>query len=85
VRTITGDWVALIPVTLSDAEKRCLETIEQLGSYTPWPGSTVDPEALEALEESEFLTAHRRDGALVYSLTETGRLWLKGCNRVDDK
>ena len=27
-----GDWVALLPVTLSTAEKHCLETIEQLAS-----------------------------------------------------
>jgi hypothetical protein len=77
-----NDWVALLPVTLSDAERRCLVTIEQLGSYiTGAPYTAIDPDTLSALEAREFLAPHRERvmGPWVYQLTETGRLWLKRC------
>ena len=80
-----NNWVALLPITLTDTEKRCLETIEQLGSYTSGSGPEGDPEGLEALEEREFLRARRDHGALTYEPTETGKLWLQRCTEPTGK
>jgi len=68
-----GDWVALLPVTLSTAEKHCLETIEQLASplgasfaelsaVFKAEANAVEIDLADTLdrleEEQEFIAAH---------------------------
>jgi hypothetical protein len=76
-----------VNMTMNAKAKRPVEAIEGLGGeYRQWPGSTIDPSTLYELEERELLEAYSRDemtDAIVYRLTEIGRLWLKGCHRID--
>jgi len=86
-----GAWVALLPVSLSDAEKQCLEAIARLGSFAV--DTATYPEEIDRLEERGFLRRERRgetfsrgrsrnDGFDVYQLTELTKLWLQGCSRA---
>jgi hypothetical protein len=90
--TPTTDWVALMPVTLDDAAKQCLQEIERLGSYVCRPYISGDPENDTWAEKADALTdrgllsvrvIERGETGFakryVYTPTETGRLWLKRC------
>jgi hypothetical protein len=77
-----GAWVALLPVSLSDAEKQCLEAIARLGSFAV--DTATYPEEIDRLEESGLLSRERRgetfsrgrsrnDGFDVYQLTELAK------------
>jgi hypothetical protein len=81
--TNANNWVALVPITLGGFKKRCLEIVEQRGSYTMGEEDWFDAQysdELCSLEEGEFIRAHRDDnGEIFYRLTEIGRLWLKRC------
>ena len=77
-------WIAMIPISLSGAEKHCLEVIDRFGEYIDSAGySTIDPEVLQELEERDFIAVGRRmtPGSLVYSLTDIGRFWLRNSLR----
>ena len=81
-----GDWVARLPVTLNDAEKQCLELIEQRRD----DDIICDPDTAIELEAREFIESHSvrvaldvpthrvRDaddrGPLIYRITDTGQL-----------
>jgi hypothetical protein len=76
------DWIALLPVTLSDVEKQCLEVIASFGAYAK-PKMSFGSyfykylDELSSLQERKLLWSRRDDGAPVYGLTETGKLWLR--------
>jgi hypothetical protein len=91
-----GDWVGTLTLTimLSDVEKRCLEAIELLGSFSVGANDSNYPDEVETLLEREFLSRERQgetffrgrsrgDGVDVYHVTETGRLWLQNCRRTE--
>jgi hypothetical protein len=89
------DWIGTltITVTLSDSEKKCLEAIALLGSFSANSNDSY-PDEIDRLEEREFLHRERvgetfvrgrsrGDGVDVYHLTETAKLWLANCRPVD--
>jgi DNA-binding PadR family transcriptional regulator len=81
------DWIAMIPVTLSDDEKRALETVAQYGEYIAGAGySTIAQDALYELEERGFVTLPRRNetGHSVYTVTDIGKRWLQTCRRTEE-
>jgi DNA-binding PadR family transcriptional regulator len=81
------DWIAMIPVTLSDDEKRALETVAQYGEYVAGAGyGTIDQNALYELEESGFVAVPRRSetGHIVYTVTDIGKRWLQSCRRTEE-
>jgi hypothetical protein len=83
--TAKGDWVASIPVYLSDRERRCLRVIATRGTYEAGDGALDDlDDEIGALEEREFLSASRRGpaGPLVYVVTAIGQQWLSDSRRA---
>lgn len=87
----SAKWVAQLPVTLDDTEKRLLEAISLLGRFAA-TADDDEPEQLERLAELGFLSHERQgeaftragrgrgDGVDFYRLTDLGKLWLEGCN-----
>jgi hypothetical protein len=83
--TTKGEWVASIPVYLTDRERRALRLIAALGSYEPGAGVLDDfLDETSALEEREFIsvTRQRPAGPPVYEVTALGRQWLSDSRRA---
>src|SRR3954471_14733523 len=86
-----GDWVALLPLTLSTAEKHCLETIERLASPLGASFSQLseDTEEIDLVDSLDRLEKGRKFISVLppsfvgeetrYAITDTGKLWLKRC------
>jgi hypothetical protein len=92
-------WVGTftVTVTLSDSEKKCIEAIALLGSYTVDIDTDENvTDAVDHLHRLEFLTHEkvgetfsrgrsRDDGIDIYRSTETAKAWLANCRPVGDE
>ena len=87
-----GDWVALLPVTLSTTEKRCLETIERLASPLGASFSQLSEDNAEEIDLVDSLDRREKERKFIavhppsfvgeetcYTITDTSKLWLKRC------